>query len=134
MYIFSLKQTQLSLESGSYTTLRKLIDANMRLTFKWVIYGALITNLLLVIVTIKTPGCLLFITSSIALITLLADTILTVKGNLPVNDIINSWCVDNRPADCSTYRTKWLTIFQYRQIANITGFISLLIGAVFGAK
>lgn len=134
MYILSLKNVQLKLEANAYIEFRKLIDASMRSNFKYVIYAALLTNLLLVISTIKNPGSLLFITATIAFVALITDTLLTVKGNLPVNDIINTWSADNYPANWADYRTKWLNIFQYRQIANITGFVSLLVGAVFGSK
>lgn len=134
MYILALKHVQLNLEAGSYTELRKLIDTSMRGNFKYVIYAALLTNLILVISTIKNPGSLVFITAAIAFVALIADTLLTVKGNLPINDIINTWSSDNYPTNWADYRAKWFNIFQYRQIANITGFVSLLIGAVFGSK
>jgi hypothetical protein len=134
MYILALKHVQLSLEANPYIELRKLIDTSMRDNFKYVIYVVLLANLLLVISTVKNPGSLLFITAAIAFTALIADTLLTVKGNLPINDIINTWSADNYPANWATYRTKWLNIFQYRQVINIIGFVSLLIGAVLGRK
>ena len=134
MYIIALKNVQNSMQANSYIELRKLLDAGFMANFKWVVYAALLTNLLLVISTIKNPGSLLFITAAIAFVALIIDTFLTVKGNLPINSLINGWSPENYPADWATYRTKWLNIFRYRQVANITGFISLLIGAVFGTK
>lgn len=134
MYILALKDVQLSLDATSYTELRKLIDSSMRSTFKYVIYAALLANLVLVISTIRNPGSLLFITTAIAFAALILDTLLTVKGNLPVNDVINTWSADSYPSNWAEFRTKWLTIFQYRQIANITGFVALLIGSVFGSN
>lgn len=106
----------------------------MRGNFKYVIYAALLTNFILVISTIKKPGSLLFITAAIAFAALIADTLLTVKGNLPINDIINTWSSDSYPENWADYRAKWFNIFQYRQIANIIGFVCLSIGAVFGLK
>jgi hypothetical protein len=132
MYILALKKTQLNLSVSSYIEFRKLIDAGMRSNFKYAIYISLLANLLLLILTINNPVSLVFITSTIAFVALVADTWITVKGNLPVNDIINSWTTDNYPSNWMDYRTKWLTIFQYRQVLNITGFVSLLIGVVFG--
>jgi hypothetical protein len=132
MYILSLKQVQLNLGANSYIEIRKLIDISMRASFKYVIYVALFANVLLIIVTAKTPTSLVFISATIALVALVAEIVLTLKGNLPINDIINTWSVDNYPANWITLRDKWFTIFQYRQIASITGFVSLLIGAVFG--
>lgn len=134
MYILALKDVQLNLQAGPYTEVRKLIDTSMRSNFKYVIYAALFFSLLLVILNIKNPGSLVFIAASIAFVALVADTLLTVKGNLPINDIINSWTADNIPANWADYRAKWFRIFQYRQVANITGFVSLLVAAVFGSK
>jgi uncharacterized membrane protein len=134
MYMLSLKQVQLNLGANSYTEIRKLIDISMRASFKYVIYAALLANVLLVIATLKTPSSLVFITATIALVALVAEILLTLKGNLPINDVINTWSADNFPANWTSFRDKWFTIFQYRQMASITGFISLLIGAVFGTK
>lgn len=132
MYLLALKKAQLALEANAHTELRKLIDASMRNNFKYVIYAALFANCILVISTINNPGSLQFITAAIGFIALVADTILTVKGNLPINDIINKWSPATYPANWMDYRSRWFHIFQFRQIANITGFVSLLIAAVFG--
>lgn len=134
MYILSLKQVQLNLSANAYTEMRKILDTSMRTNFKYVIYLALQANLLLIIVNVKTPTTLLFITACISFVALIIDILLTVKGNLPINDIINSWSADNYPANWTDIRDRWLSIFQYRQIANIIGFISLSIAAVFGSK
>jgi len=100
--------------------------------FKYAVYAALLFTLALVVVTIKNPGSLQFIMAVIAFVGLIADTLLTVKGNLPINDIINSWTTGNYPSNWTNYRNKWFSIFQYRQLANITGFVCLLVGAVLG--
>lgn len=134
MYILSLKYVQLNLEADSYTQLRTLIDTSMRANFKYVIYVALVFNLALVVTSIKNPTSIVFITSSIAFVTLVIDVMLTLKGNLPINDIINNWTPSTIPANWATFRDKWFTIFQYRQIASIVGFVSLLIGVVFRTK
>lgn len=134
MYILSLKDVQLTLGANSYTELRKLIDAAMRSNFKYVIYIALLVNVLLVLSTMRQPTSMLFITSAIALSCLVLDIALTLKGSLPINDIINTWSFDQYPSNWQEYRTKWFAVFQYRQYANIIGLLSLLIGAVFGSK
>jgi hypothetical protein len=134
MYILALKDVQLKLEFNTYTEIRKLIDLSMRANFKYAIYAALLGNLLLVIINIKNPNSLIFITSTISLVALIIDIFLTLKGNLPINDIINTWSSDNYPKNWSEIRMQWFNIFQYRQIANITGWISLLIGVVFRVK
>jgi len=134
MYLLSLKQVQLNLGSASYTEIRQLTDMSMRASFKYVIYAALLANLLLVFFTAKQPGSFAFITALIGLLALVAEILLTLKGNLPVNDVINSWTPGQVPANWESIRDKWFNIFQYRQIASISGFASLLIGAIFGTK
>lgn len=134
MYILSLRNTQMALGGSSYTEVRQLIDANMRGLFKYVIYAALLSTLLLLIVSIKTPGSLLFISAAIAFVALVADTLLTVKGSLPVNDIINTWSPGNFPENWMEIRQRWFSIFEYRQWILIAGFVSLLAGAIFGRK
>jgi hypothetical protein len=134
MYIIALKNVQNSMLAGSYMELRKLLDSNFRANFKYAVYSALFANLLLVISTIKTPGSLLFITSAIAFVALIADVLLMMNGNMPINNLINTWTMDNFPSNWAGYRAKWLRIFFYRETATITGFISLVIGAVFGMR
>ncbi|MBK6634782.1 MAG: hypothetical protein IPG38_11095 [Chitinophagaceae bacterium] len=134
MYIIALKNVQTSLQANSYIELRKLIDIQFNANFKIPMYAGLLGCGLLLISNMKAPGSLLFITAAIAFVALAADTVLALKGNMPINAMINSWPADQYPANWADYRTRWMDIFQYRQFANITGFISLLAGAVFGSK
>ena len=134
MYILALKNVQTNLDFNSYTEFRKLIDTSMRVNFKYAIYIALICNLALVISTAKNTGSLIFITSAIALVGLAIDIFITLKGNMPINDIINNWSPQNQPGNWAEYRSRWLELFQYRQIVNITAYLSLLVGGIFGGK
>lgn len=132
MYILALKQVQINLSPGSYIELRKLTDSAMRSNFKYVMFIALAANVVLVAINFKHPGSVIFVTAIIALICLVADFVIIIKGNMPINDVINSWSVSNYPNNWAEYRNNWLRIFQYREAAAITAFISLLIGAIFG--
>lgn len=134
MYIVALKNVQQGMQAESYIELRKLLDINFRANYKYAVYAALLTSLLLVLVNIKSPGSLLFITSAIAFTALIADVLLMMKGNMPINKLINTWTPVHYPDNWADYRAKWLQIFFYREVATITGFISLAIGAVFGLK
>lgn len=134
MYILSFKQVQLQLNASSYIELRQLIDISMRHSFKYVIYTALIANALLVLSNLKTPGSIVFIAATISLIALVAEIVLTLKGNLPINDIINTWSQQHIPLNWETVRAQWFRVFQYRQIASITGLVSIVLAAIFGSK
>jgi len=130
-YIIALHNAQKNLDARGYIVLRKLIDKNFRAKFKYVFYLTIITNTLLCILTIQDPTSLLFIGSVIALIGFVIDTVFMLRGNMPINNYINTWLPDNYPADWELYRAKWLRIFTGRQVANIIGFTSLLFAAVF---
>lgn len=134
MYILTLKFSQMNLEATSYIELRKLVDTSMRARFTGVVYTALLSTLTLVIWNFRTPGSLVFITSLVAFVALVIDVILTLKGSLPINDVINSWSPDQYPTNWSEYRERWFNVFFYRQLANLTGFLSLLTGLVFGSR
>jgi uncharacterized membrane protein len=78
------------------------------------------------------PGGLLFITSVISLVALLADVVLALKGNIPLNKYINSWSSWDYPDNWQQYRAQWFNLYHIRQALNITGFVSLLAGLIFG--
>lgn len=120
------------MEAAGYIELRKLMDAAFRARYKFAIYAAVLSNLALLIAAGKTYCSIFFVTSCLAFFALVMDTLLSVKGNVPINKEINTWTTDNYPADWADYRTEWLQIFKYRQVVTITGFIILLAGAVFG--
>jgi uncharacterized membrane protein len=134
MYLLALKNVQFGLDGRSFTEFRQLIDINMRSTFKYALYTAVIGNFLLLILNYKQPGQFLFIMAAIAFLALIAEILLTVKGNLPINDIINQWTPGSYPANWAEYRQQWFDIFQYRQLINILGFISLLAGVIFRSR
>lgn len=134
MYMLSLKQVQMKLGADNYTEVRQLTDTSMRSSFKYVIYVALAATILLLVVTSKQPAGVAFITSAIAFLALVAEILLTLRGSLPVNDIINSWSPGHIPADWQAVRDRWFSIYQYRQVATITGFISLVAGLVWRMK
>ena len=91
-----------------------------------------ISSILLTAFCVVNPSGLLFFSSVIALIALVADVLSAIKGNIPLNNFINSWTTINYPEDWKRYRSKWFTLYNVRQALNITGFVSLLAGLIFG--
>jgi len=131
-YIIALRNVQVNMAAGTYIELRKLLDKNFRKKYSIVVYTTLASSTILLIICCVEPTSFLFISSAIAWIALIIDTILTIKGNMPINNIINTWTKENYPDNWYSYRSKWLSIFGKRQVAVITGFLSLLLGVVFG--
>lgn len=130
-YIIALKEVQMNMQPAAYIELRKLLDKNYTITFRVVIYVTLASSSLLCILFCIEPMSLVFISSALALVLLIVEILLAVKGNVPINKVINSWSHDDYPEDWEVYRNRWLAIFAKRQLVSIAGFASLLVGAVF---
>lgn len=131
MYMIALRNVQENMGAASYIELRKLLDRNFLKKFKPVVYSALLLGLTLAVAAVFQSSGVLLAGSSIAFAGLLIDIVLIVKGNMPINRFINSWTLETFPVNWVKYRNKWLYWFSWRQVANITGFIALLIAAVF---
>jgi uncharacterized membrane protein len=131
-YILAMSNTMKKMQAGTYIETRNLLTQNLQAPLQLVYYAALGASLLLTSFCVVNPGGWLFITSVIALVALLADVLLAIKGNIPLNKFINSWTSDNYPEDWKQYRSKWFNLYHVRQVLNITGFVSLLAGLIFG--
>jgi len=131
-YILAMSRTAKSMQPVTYIESRQLLDKNLQVTLKFVYYLTLISSIALTSFCVINPSGILFICSVISLILLIIDIVLSLKGNVPLNKIINSWSASDYPATWKDYRSKWFAIYNVRQAANITGFISLLAGLIFG--
>jgi uncharacterized membrane protein len=99
---------------------------------KFLYYGTLLTALLLTITTFSTTAPLHFITACIALCALVADVTISMTRNVPINNLINKWDADAYPRHWQLIRRKWFYFYAIRQVISIIGFVSLLVGVVFG--
>jgi uncharacterized membrane protein len=131
-YILAMSNVMKNMQPPAYIESRKLLDRNLRKTLALVYYLALAASLLLVGFSATNPSGILFISSLIALVSLIIDIAVTLKLNIPVNNIINTWTSSDYPANWQEYRAKWFSAYHARQVVNLTGFVSLVAGMVFG--
>lgn len=131
MYMIALKNVQEHLNAAAYIETRQLLDKNFRSKFSYVVYATLCAGFLLLACAGFTKDWWLFGAAAFSLLCAIGDIIITLKGNMPLNNHINSWTVQQHPADWKVYRKKWLRYFYYRQWLSITGFTGLLAGVVF---
>ncbi|MBC7949813.1 MAG: hypothetical protein H7Y42_18155 [Chitinophagaceae bacterium] len=131
-YILAMSNVTKNMQPATYIESRKLLDKNLQHSLRTVYYLALASSIILVSFCVTNSSGLLFICSIVALIFLVLDIVLSLKGNVPLNKTINTWTSSNYPANWKEYRTKWFNIYTVRQTANIIGFLSLLSGLVFG--
>ena len=131
-YLLAMSKAQKNLGPSSYTELRNLLDKNLQISLRIVYYSALGASLLWLVLSVMNLSLLHQVTSAIAMVALLVDMLFLFKGDIPINKIISGWTPDNYPADWESYRRKWFGFYHRRQVADIIGFVSLLVGAVFG--
>ena len=131
-YILAMANVLKNMQPATYIESRKLLDKSLRTSLPIVYYLALIASFALVAFCVINPTGVLFICSLVALAALIADLVLTIKGNRPINETINTWSASDYPANWKEYRSKWFMVYNIRQVANIIGFVSLLAGLIFG--
>jgi hypothetical protein len=119
------------MNAAAYISFRKRTDKNFKSKFGKIMYATVIVNGLLMIMCCFAASLLLLAASIIAVTLLLSDMFIAVKYNLPINKIVNGWTTASCPENWQLYREKWLHAFYKRQVLNITGFVSLVAGAVF---
>lgn len=131
-YMLALSNVTKKMNAPVYIATRQLLDAEIKPGLKLAYYLSLTASLVLTTLSFSGPGYLLFICSLASVVALAIDMILAVKGNVPLNKSINTWTISNYPDDWQEVRTRWFDIYHTRQGANITGFIFLLAGCIFG--
>lgn len=130
-YFVTMSAVQKSLDVTPYILMRNQIDSHIRGKLTFFYYACLISCLVLTGVNIAQVSSMAFITSAIALAAIVADLVLTVKGNMPINNTIQTWSPGKYPPDWKEYRSRWFLFFHLRQLTGLIGFSSLIIQAVF---
>jgi uncharacterized membrane protein len=131
-YILAMSRVTKKMQAATYIESRQLLDKVMQNSLRSAYYLTLMASIALTAFCVINPTGLLFICSIIALFSLIIDITLSLKGNVPLNKIINTWTTTNYPRNWKRYRSKWFAVYTVRQVANITGFVSLLAGLIFG--
>ena len=131
-YILALSYASKTMQAGTYIESRKLIDAKLRNNLTLVYYLALASSIALTSFTIVNPSGALFMCSLVALGALILDIALALHGNIPLNHQISNWDENAYPENWKHIRNKWFRYYTTRQVANITGFITLIAGYIFG--
>ena len=130
MYMLAFKTMQLNLGAESYLEVRKWTDKAMRANFKWILYIAVLTNIALLVHHWIDSALILFTFAAFSMLALVGEILLAVRGNVPINDVINTWSPGEIPADWAEYRDKWFRVFSYRTWLVVAGFTSLLISII----
>jgi hypothetical protein len=129
-YLVALSRASGTLAGPAYVELRQRINAvmNVRLV---PLYGAtLATTGLLAWLAFARGERLLGAAALAALAGLVADAILAVRRNVPINTQMDAWDPAAPPADWETQRARWRDAFATRQAVLSAAFALLLAGVV----
>ena len=131
-YLVFLSSAQRALSAPAYIELRQHINPVMTRRVPVIYVAALVTGLMLLVLALRSRDGSVLATTTVALLCLVADVVLMLRENVPINGVMDRWSTSTYPDDWEAYRTKWFTVFGYRQVVLLVGFLSLLVGAVFG--
>src|SRR5687768_8248588 len=90
-YLFILSDALKAISLDGFFEQRKAIDSLMLGRFKLMYYSCLAISVLTVLIAARNPSSSFFISSLIALIFLIVDLAITIKGSLPLNAIAHTY-------------------------------------------
>jgi hypothetical protein len=131
-YLFILSDALKAISLDSFFEQRKAIDSLMHGRFKLMYYSCLAISVVTVLVAASNPSSSFFISSLIALILLIVDLVITMKGSLPLNAIAHTYAPGSDSLKWEILRTEWLTYMKYRGIVITSGMAALMTALVFG--
>ena len=123
----ALKETPLS----NFLIHRQAVDRIIARRYRIIYYTCLIASLLMVIVSLFQSDFTLIVTSSIALLCLIVDLVITLRINVPLNTMIHTYVVGDDLEKWEPVRAKWIRYFRYRGVISTIGIICVLIGLVY---
>ena len=129
-YLLALGRASGALSAPAYVELRQRVNAvmNVRLV---PLYGATLASaLVLAWAAFARSEVLLGAATLIAAAGLVADAILAVRRNVPINTRMDGWSPASAPADWETHRARWIAAFSVRQVVLSLAYGALLAGAV----
>jgi hypothetical protein len=129
-YLMALGTASERLSAPAYIELRQRIDQAIQNRLRYACYAALLFLLVLLVLAALRGSMPLLVTGAVALVALVTDLALAIKGNIPINARINTWTPEQYPTDWDAYRAQWLGIYRRRQVSICIGLTALLIGTV----
>jgi uncharacterized membrane protein len=127
-YMFILSDSLKKVSLNNFLELRKVIDVSFGHRFRVIYYSGLILSLIAVLLYVNEPGSILFITTAIGFICLVADVAIAMKCNVPLNTLFNNY----QPADVThnwqTLRLQWIRFINIRGVFIVIGMVTQMAG------
>ena len=106
------------------------IDPYMKIRARQLILSQLLVTLLLLSLLHDRSASLEFWLTGIALVMTAVSMGIAVRGNVPLNRQMDHWSPSNPPDQWEEIRERWLHYQRLRGIAEVAGFVTLLVAAL----
>lgn len=125
-YLLGASEAFRKLSTVAFAEQRRLLDGVIASRFRFIYLLTLATGLLIIFLTRHTPQEKTFICTLAATLLLIADIIVALKGNIPVNNMFSNFSPSSpsAPADWHFLQVRWISCMVIRGIYST---ISLLI-------
>ena len=130
-YLLVLDRASASLGGPAYVELRHRIDEVMTARLPALYLAALAAVLSVAAVGWWRGAVALAGGAGVAAACLVADAVLAVKRNVPINALIRSWSPEAPPADWAAARSRWRAAFAVRTVVLCLGLTALAFTVVF---
>lgn len=127
-YLLFLSRAQQALSAPAFIELRQRINPVMNRRLPAIYLSTLAAAIWLLTLSWGSGHRSLAAAASVAILCLVLDLVLTVRGNLPINQAMDRWSTSDFPADWQAQRTRWFAAFRRRQVVLILGYLTLLVG------
>ena len=117
-----------AVSAGAFIEQRKAIDVAIGPPLKLLYPGTVLVSLTMVVLLRQQVGSPLFWLSTLALFLIVTDLTLAIRGDIPLNKLIQTWSPTSYPANWSEVRHEWFAYMQWRQVCSIGGLLCVLAG------
>lgn len=123
----ALKQVSI----GTFLEERRVVHPLVVKKHQMVYYFGLFLSLLMVVLAQRQQSPLTLVTCSIAFVCIVAEVIISLKGNAPLNTLVQQYSLVDTTTDWEAVRRKWIELIKIRGLLITIGILSLFAGLVF---
>lgn len=127
-YLLVMSDALKLISIDNFMELRKTIDPIFKKRLSFVYYACLSLNIVLLVMRRGDLFSISYAALIVAFLCLVADLLIAIKGNIPVNNHITNYVSGSIEYNWHALRKDWLNYITWRGIANFIGMLSLIAG------
>ena len=133
-YLLVMSDALKLISIDNFMELRQAIDPIFKKRLSFVYYACLGLNMVLLVMRRGDLFSISYAALIVAFLCLVADLLIAVKGNIPVNNHIANYFRGSIEYNWQALRKDWLNYITWRGIANFIGILSLIVGMLVAKK